>query len=73
MEHKSEGFCRFCLQIFSGQGMGRHLSTCKTREEKNELELKGGRKKYKIYHLKIAAGKWYWPQHSILLCLRGLR
>jgi hypothetical protein len=53
MEHKSEGFCRFCLKIFSGAGMGRHLSTCKTREEKNELELKGGRKKYKIYHLSV--------------------
>jgi hypothetical protein len=60
MEHKSEGFCRFCLKIFSGAGMGRHLSTCKTREEKNELELKEERKKYKIYHLKITSGKWYW-------------
>jgi len=60
MEHKSEGFCRFCLKIFSGAGMGRHLSTCKTRKEKNGLELKEGRKKYKIYHLKITSGKWYW-------------
>lgn len=60
MEHKSEGFCRFCLKIFSGAGMGRHLSTCKTREEKNERELKGGQRKYKIYHLKITGGKWYW-------------
>jgi hypothetical protein len=40
--------------------MGRHLSTCKTREEKNVLELKEGRKKYKIYHLRITGGKWYW-------------
>jgi hypothetical protein len=60
MEHKSEGSCRFCLKIFSGPGMGRHLSTCKTREEKNVLELKEGRKKYKIYHLRITGGKWYW-------------
>jgi hypothetical protein len=41
MEHKNEGVCRFCLKKFSGAGMGRHLLTCKTRKEKNELELKG--------------------------------
>ena len=60
MEHQSEGYCRFCLKIFSGAGMGRHLAACKMRKEKNELELKEGRKKYKIYHLKISGGKWYW-------------
>ena len=60
MQHKSEGYCRFCLKIFSGAGMGRHLVTCKMRQEKNELELKEGRKKYKIYHLKMTGGKWYW-------------
>ncbi len=59
MEHKSEGVCRFCLKKFSGAGMGRHLLTCKTRKEKNKLEFKG-RKKYKIYHLKISGSKWYW-------------
>jgi hypothetical protein len=48
MEHKSEGFCRFCLKIFSGAGIGRHLSACKVREEKNERELKEGQRKYKI-------------------------
>jgi hypothetical protein len=60
MEHKSEGICRFCLKTFSGSGMGRHLSACKTRREKIEMELKKGRKKYKIYHLKISSSKWYW-------------
>lgn len=60
MEHLSEGHCRFCLKTFSGAGMGRHLAACKKRKEKNELELKEGRKKYKIYQLKISAGKWYW-------------
>jgi hypothetical protein len=50
MEHKSEGVCQSCLRTLSGAGMGRHLLTCKTRKEKNELEPKGG-KKYKIYHL----------------------
>jgi hypothetical protein len=60
MKHKSEGFCRFCLKIFSGAGMGRHLSACKVREKKNEQELKEGQRKYKIYHLKITAGQWYW-------------
>ncbi len=37
--------------------MGRHLSACK---DKNELELKKGRKSYKIYHIKISEYKWYW-------------
>jgi hypothetical protein len=60
MEHKSEGICRFCLKKFSGAGMGRHLSACKTRKEKNALELNAGRKKYKIYHIKISEYKWYW-------------
>ena len=55
MEHQSVGYCRFCLKIFSGAGMGRHLAACKMRKEKNELELKEGRKKYKIYHRKLAA------------------
>jgi hypothetical protein len=59
MEHRSEGVCRFCLKTFTGAGMGRHLLTCKTRKEKNELEPKGG-KKYNIYHLKISGSKWYW-------------
>jgi hypothetical protein len=60
MEHKSEGICRFCLKKFSGAGIGRHLSACKTRKEKNALEIKKGRKKYKIYHIKIFDYKWYW-------------
>jgi hypothetical protein len=60
MEHKSEGICRFCLKKFSGTGMGRHLSACKARKDKNELELKKGRKSYKIYHIKISGYKWYW-------------
>ena len=60
MEHKSEGICRFCLKKFSGAGMGRHLTACKTRKDKNALELKQGPKKYKIYHIKISEYKWYW-------------
>jgi hypothetical protein len=60
MEHKSEGICRFCLKKFSGAGMGRHLSACKARKDKNALEIKKGRKKYKIYHIKISEYKWYW-------------
>ena len=60
MEHKSEGICRFCLKKFSGAGMGRHLSACKPRKENNALELKMGRKKYKVYHIKISGYKWYW-------------
>ena len=60
MEHKSEGICRFCLKKFSGAGMGRHLSACKARKDKNELELKAGRKTYKVYHIKISGYKWYW-------------
>lgn len=60
MEHRSEGHCRFCLKIYSGAGMGRHLAACRKRKEKSELELKEGRGKYKIYQLKISAGKWYW-------------
>jgi hypothetical protein len=60
MEHKSEGICRFCLKKFSGAGMGRHLSACKARKDKNALELNEGRKKYKIYHIKIFEYKWYW-------------
>ncbi len=60
MEHKSEGYCRFCLKKYSGTGMTRHLAACKMRKGKNELELKAGRKKYKIYHLKISGGKFYW-------------
>ena len=47
MEHKSEGICRFCLKKFSSAGMGRHLSACKTRKDKNALELKTGRKNIK--------------------------
>jgi hypothetical protein len=60
MEHKSEGICRFCLKKYSGVGLGRHLSACKARKNKNELELKKGRKSYKIYHIKINEYKWYW-------------
>ena len=60
MEHRSEGYCRFCLKQYAGTGMARHLAACKTRKEKNESELKAGRKKNKIYHLKISGGKWYW-------------
>lgn len=71
MEHKSEGICRFCLKKYSGAGMGRHLSACKTRRDRNELELKEARKKYKIYHIKISGYKWYWlhieiPGNAIL-------
>jgi len=40
--------------------MGRHLAACKMRKDKNELELKEGREKYKIYHLKISGVKLYW-------------
>jgi hypothetical protein len=76
MEHKSEGICRFCLKEFSGAGMGRHLSACKTRKDKNELELEEGRKKYKIYHIKIFEYKWYWlhieiPGNATLYDLDG--
>jgi len=60
MEHKSEGICRFCLNKYSGAGMGRHLAACKTRKDKNALEIKKGSKKYKIYHIKISDYKWYW-------------
>jgi len=60
MEQESEGFCRFCHKTFSGAGMGRHLSTCKTRKEKNAFEPGKGGKQYKIYHLKIFGSKWYW-------------
>lgn len=60
MEHKSEGICRFCQKKFSGAGMGRHLSACKTRKDKNASELKAGRGKYKTYHLKIYDYKSYW-------------
>ena len=60
MEHKSEGICRFCLKKFSGAGMGRHLSACKARKDKNAMEIQKGRKKYKIYHIKISEYKWYW-------------
>ena len=66
MEHKSEGYCRFCLKIFSSAGMGRHLAACKMRKEKNGLELKEGRKKYKIYHLKISGGKNSFTRHFYL-------
>jgi len=60
MEQKSEGICRFCLKKYSGAGMGRHLAACKARQEKNALEIKKGRKKHKIYHIKITEYKWYW-------------
>jgi len=40
--------------------MGRHLSACKARKDKNALEIKKGRKKYKIYHIKISGYKRYW-------------
>jgi hypothetical protein len=60
MEHQSEGYCRLCLKKYSGAGMTRHLAACKTRKEKNVSELEAGEKAYKIYHLKISGGKWYW-------------
>ena len=40
--------------------MGRHLSAYATSKDKNTSELKAGRKKYKIYHLKISGYKYYW-------------
>ena len=60
MEYKSEGVCRFCLKTFSGTAVSRHLAACKVRKDKNALELRGARKKYKVYHIKISGSKWYW-------------
>jgi len=59
MEIKDEGICRFCLQTFSGRSMGRHLTTCKVKKQKDR-ENAVGKKKITIYHLKLFSYKPFW-------------
>ena len=60
MEQKSEGICRFCLKTYSGASMGRHLLACKKKKEQDKHIADKSSKNYRIFHLKINAGKYYW-------------
>jgi len=59
MATKDEGVCRFCLKTFAGSSIGRHLTDCKAKKEKDQNES-SGKKKTMIYHLKIWGYKPYW-------------
>ena len=55
----SKGECRFCHKIFSGRGIGKHLSACGVKKEKDETLNRGKNKGY-IYHLTISTWRLYW-------------
>jgi hypothetical protein len=59
MTIKDEGICRFCLKTFAGRSIGRHLTTCTVKKQKDQEEAKGKKPK-SIYHLKIWSYKPYW-------------
>ncbi|MFQ5630465.1 MAG: hypothetical protein ACE5I1_16965 [bacterium] len=60
MEHKSEGICRFCLKTFAGSAIGRHLESCKKKAEQDANEMAKVAKNFKIYHIRVSSGKYYW-------------
>lgn len=60
MEFKDQGVCRFCLKMFAGTAMGRHLSACPARKEADKSIPGAGRLPGSIYHLRISAYKFYW-------------
>lgn len=58
-QSQSKGECRFCHQIFSGRGIGKHLLACRAKKEKDETLTIRKDEGY-IYHLKISAWGIYW-------------
>ena len=59
MNIKDEGICRFCLNTFAGRSIGRHLTACQVKKQKDREDMKG-KKTDPIYHLKLWGYKPYW-------------
>lgn len=60
MKKSTEGVCRFCLQTFSGSAMGRHLSACRTKKERDAEEASGAKKVERIFRIKVSAYGEFW-------------
>lgn len=60
MEIKDEGICRFCLKTFSSRSIGKHLTSCKVKRQKDEEAYTSRSKMDTIYHIKIYSHKPYW-------------
>ena len=58
--NESKGICRFCYKSFSGKTMGRHLTSCKSKMEKDAKSAANKKEKVLIYHIKISGYKVYW-------------
>jgi hypothetical protein len=59
MDIKDEGICRFCLNTFAGRSIGRHLTACQVKKQRDREAMKG-KKTVPIYHLKLWGYKPYW-------------
>lgn len=59
MTMKDEGVCRFCLKTFAGRSIGRHLTACKAKKQR-DLEDTKGKNPRMLYHLKLMSYKPYW-------------
>lgn len=54
-ELTNEGVCRFCLKTFSVRAIGRHLLSCKTKQQEDLRILKKKTVPKQIYHIRIWA------------------
>jgi hypothetical protein len=59
MKMKDEGLCRSCLKPFAGRSIGRHLTACQAKKQRDREDAKG-KKGTLVYHLKIWGYTPYW-------------
>ena len=58
---QSEGKCAYCGQVFSRGRIGRHLATCKQRQEVIDAANRKPGKEAKLFHLRVEdLSKLYW-------------
>jgi hypothetical protein len=67
MKKSSEGVCRFCLQTFSGSTIGRHLSACRTKKERDAEEAGGAKKVERIFRIKVSAYGEFWLHLEMMI------
>lgn len=60
MRKGGEGACRFCLKTFSGSTIGKHLTSCKAKKEKDVEEAARAKKPERLFHVKIVGGGAFW-------------
>lgn len=59
-ELTNEGVCRFCLKTFSGRAIGRHLSSCRAKQQEDLRILEKKAVPKQIYQIRIWAYESFW-------------